>query len=39
MANDIVEAMRAAEFTERESDPFASRAVNSARARTLAPKL
>lgn len=39
MANDIVEAMRAAGFTVRGSDPFAARAVNSARARTLAPKL
>ena len=39
MAYDIVEAMRAAGFTVRGSDPFAARAVNSARARTLAPKL
>ena len=39
MANDIVGAMRAAGFTVRESDLFGVRAVNSARARTLALKL
>jgi len=39
MANGIVGAMRGAGYTVRESDPFGARAVNSARARTLAPKL
>ena len=34
MANDIVETMRAAGFTVCESDSFAARASNSARART-----